>query len=34
MVDASINGWTACHWGRAKKVTHAGSNPVLTTKMN
>ena len=22
-----------CHWGRAKKVTHTGSNPVLTTKL-
>ena len=26
------NEWTACHWGRAKKVTHTGLNPVLTFK--
>ena len=32
LVDAYINEWTACHWGGAKKVTHTGSNPVLTTK--
>ena len=32
MVDANINEWIVCHWGRAKKVTHTGSNPVLTTK--
>jgi hypothetical protein len=33
LVDAYINEWTACHWGRAKKVTHTGSNPVLTTNL-
>ena len=22
-----------CHWGRAKKVTHTGSNPVLTANI-
>ena len=32
LVDAYINEWTACHWGGAKKVTHTGSNPVLTTQ--